>query len=135
MSTKANAPCSLLFSTHTVLKLRAPRCAREGNDVTDVAHSGDELNGAFEAEAEAGVRHGAKAAQIEIPPVVFGLQSLLAHSLRDDIEPLFALAAADDLADFGHEHIHRPHGFSVVIDAHVERFERPRIVVKNHWQL
>ena len=43
-------------------KLRAAGGAREGDDVADVGHAGDELDGAFEAEAEAGVGDRAEAA-------------------------------------------------------------------------
>src|SRR5262245_14874484 len=94
----------------TSSKLRTAGGAGEGDHVADVAHAGDELDGAFEAQAKAGVGDGAEAAQIKIPPVVFGFQMLLGHSLGQYIEPLLALAAADDLADLGDEDVHRPHG-------------------------
>ena len=47
------------------------------------------------------MRHAAVAAQVEVPPVVVGIQVLLAHPLFQDVEPFLPLAAADaaDLAD------------------------------------
>src|SRR5438132_493150 len=119
----------------SLLEFRTPRCAGKWNHVADIAHTGDELNGSFQAQAKASVRHGAKAAEIEVPPVVFGLESLLVHSLGEYIEPLFALAAADDLANLGHEHIHRADSFAVIVDPHVERLYCPRIVIQDHRQL
>ena len=51
--------------------------------------------------------------------------------LFENVEAFFALAAADDLADAGDEHVHGPHGFAVVVDAHVERLQRARIIVQD----
>ncbi len=96
----------------------------------DAAHPRD---GAFDAHAEAGVGDGAEAAEVEIPPVVVGFESLLGHSLGEDIRALFTLAAADDLADAGHEQVHRGDGLAAgcaaVVLAHVERLDRAGIVV------
>ena len=49
------------------LKFRVARRAREGDHVANIRDAGDEHEHALEAEAETGVRHGAVAAQIEIP--------------------------------------------------------------------
>ena len=48
---------------------------------------------------------------------------LLRHPRFEHIEPFFALAAADDFADPGDEHVHGAHRFAVVVDTHVERLE------------
>ena len=42
---------------------------------------------------------------------------------KEHIEPFLALAAADDLADAGNQHVHRGDGAAVVVEAHVERFD------------
>ena len=68
--------------------------------------------------------NGAVAAQVEIPPVRFFVQSRIVQPLQQNIVALFALAAADDLADPRHEHVHRAHGFAVVVGAHVKRLDR-----------
>ena len=81
------------------------------------------------------MRHRAVAAQVEIPPVSLWVESLFFHSRFEHVEPLFALAAADDLAYAGHQHIHRAHGLSVVVDAHVKRFDGPRVIEEDHRSL
>ena len=53
------------------LKLHVLRGSWEGDYVADVLHAGGELDGALEAQAEAGVGDGAVAAQVQVPPVVF----------------------------------------------------------------
>src|SRR5687768_9952205 len=96
-----------------------------------VAHVGKPRGvgyGALEAEAEAGVRHGAVAAQIAIPTEAFLVDADLVHALVQAREALLPLAAADDLADAGGEHVHRRDGLSVVVLAHVESLDRLRIV-------
>ena len=58
------------------LELGGLRCSREGDDVADVGHAGDEEHQALEAEAEAGVGAAAVAARVEVPP----------HVLHRDVE-------------------------------------------------
>src|SRR5262245_3242697 len=107
-TTRPSAAAAIVHSDCS--KLRAAGRAREGDDVADVAHTGDELDDAFEAEAEAGVRYGAEAARVEIPLVVFFRQSHLADAGLEFVEALLPLAAADDLADLGSEDVHGRHG-------------------------
>ena len=45
---------------------------------------------------------------------------------------LFALAAADDLADSRRQHVHRGDGLAVVVAAHVERLDLLRIIRDDH---
>ena len=78
------------------------------------------------------MRDGAVAAQIQIPFVIGRIHLVAAHVFFQHIEPLLALAAADDLADSGHEHIHRSDGFSVVVQPHVERLYLLRIIENRH---
>src|SRR5262245_42894531 len=106
-----------------VSKFRAAWRPRKRDDIADGGHSGEEWDGAFQAEAEAGVGDGAEAAEIQIPPIVGGIEVLLGHALLEDVEAFFALAAADDLADLGDEDVHGADRFAVIIDAHVERLE------------
>ena len=69
--------------------------------VADVRHAGHEQHRPLQAQAEAGVRHRAVPPQVEVPPVGLRVEALLAHPLFQHVEPLLALAAADDLADAG----------------------------------
>src|SRR5580704_5678627 len=71
--------------------------AREGDGVADVGEAGDVGEGALEAEAEAGVRHRAVAAQVAVPGVVLPVDAALDHAAVQYFEPLLALAAADYL--------------------------------------
>ena len=74
-SHRSKSKCQHVVSTS---KLRTARRARERDHVADVGHAGDELHGALQAQAEAGVGDGAVAAEVEIPPVVFRVEVLLA---------------------------------------------------------
>ena len=49
-----------------------------------------------------------------------------APDVRD--RSFFALCAADDLANSGHQHVHRRDGLAVVIQAHIERLDLARVV-------
>ena len=49
---------------------------------------GGELDGALEAQAEAGVRDGAVAPQVEIPPVALGVQAALGHATLEHVAAL-----------------------------------------------
>src|SRR5215472_9830595 len=69
--------------------------AGEGDGVAHIGEAGDVGEGALEAEAEAGVRHRAVAPQIAVPGVLVLVDAALGHGLVQDVEPLFALAAAD----------------------------------------
>src|SRR5437899_12807211 len=93
-----------------------PRVAggsREGDRVAHVGEAGDVGEGApgeSRGEAEAGVRHRAVAAQVAVPGVVLPVDAALGHAAVQYLEPLLALAAADDLADARRQHVHRRDG-------------------------
>src|SRR5262249_23292132 len=59
---------------------RAPRRARERDRVAHVGETGDVGERPLEAEAEAGVRHRAVAAQIAVPAVVILVDAALRHA-------------------------------------------------------
>ena len=71
--------------------------------VPDVADAGEIHHHALEAQAETGVAAGAVAAQVQVPPVVLGVQAQLVHALLQHLDALLTLRAADDLADAGHQ--------------------------------
>src|SRR5208282_2230017 len=54
-------------ANYPALRIHAVNHAREGDDFPDVFGSTDPCDGALEAEAKAGVRDAAVAAQVEIP--------------------------------------------------------------------
>src|SRR6185295_14636556 len=87
-----------------------PGSAREWNRVAHVGEPGNVRHGALEAETEPGMRHRPVAAQVAIPAVVVLVETGLRHARIEDVEPLLALAAADDLADPGGEDVHRGDG-------------------------
>src|SRR5262245_51256982 len=78
---------------------RIPRRAREGNGVADVGEAGGVGEGTLKTKAEAGVRHRAVAPEVAVPGVVLTVDGAFGHARIQYVEPLFALAAADDLAD------------------------------------
>src|SRR6266436_2349593 len=105
-----------------VVRVNTARCqgSREGDGVAHVGEAGDVGEGALEAEAEAGVRHRAVAAQIAVPGVMLPVDGALGHIAVQYFEPLLALAAADDFADPGCEHVHRRDRPPVVVHPHLE---------------
>jgi hypothetical protein len=56
----------------------------------------------------------------------------LRHARVEAVEALLALAAADDLADAGREHVHRGDGAAVVVHAHVEGLDLLGVVHHHH---
>src|SRR5437879_1105467 len=82
---------------------RVTRGARKRNDVAHVGESRHVRDRAFEAEPEPGMRHSAVPAQVAIPAVMRGIEAGLDQASVEHVEPLLALAAADDLADSGRE--------------------------------
>ena len=84
-------------------KVRRPQRPRMRQHVADVAHAREVHDEPLEAEAVAGVAAASVAPQVEVPPVVALLQPQLVHARGEDVEPLLALAAADELADGGHQ--------------------------------
>src|SRR5690606_9407096 len=84
-------------STSSVLR-RAGR-AGVGDGVADVGQPADVDDQAFEAEAEAGVGHGAVAAEVAVPGVQLAVEAELVHARVEHGEALLALRTADDLAD------------------------------------
>ena len=76
--------------------------------------------------------HAAEAAQIQIPPVVFGLLAQLFNAGRKPVQTLFALRTADELADARHQHIHCGHGAPIVVLAHIKCFDFLGVIIHSH---
>jgi hypothetical protein len=70
----------------------------------------------------------AVAAEVAVPGVVLLVDAALGHAPVEYLEPLLALAAADDLADPLRQHVHRRDRPAVVVEAHVEGFDGLRLV-------
>src|SRR5688500_1689905 len=92
------------------LEVRLARCAWERDHVANVLDTRRVDDRALEAETEARVWHRAVATEIAIPPVVGRVQAHLADAPVEHVEALFALRAADDLADARRENVHRSDG-------------------------
>src|SRR5712691_2321107 len=97
-SSTASDPALSSLSTGVSIP-RVAGGSREGDGVAHVGEAGDVGEGALEAEAEAGMRHRAVAPEIAVPGVVLPVDAALRHASIQHLEPLLALAAADDLAD------------------------------------
>ena len=94
----------------------------------------DPADAALDAHAESAVRHGAEAAQVEIPLERFLRQVVFLDALQQQIEIVEALAAADDLAvAFRREHVDAQRLVRLVrIRLHVERLDRGGVVRHAH---
>jgi hypothetical protein len=60
------------------------------------------------------------------------VDAALGHAPVQDLQPLLALATADDLADPRRQHIHRRDRPAVVVQSHVEGFDVLRVVHHDH---
>src|SRR5690606_2084265 len=78
-------------------ELRRTGRARIGDRIADVGQPAHVHHQPFEAEAEAGMRHRAVAAEVAVPAVMRRVQAELGHARVQHVQPLLALAAADDL--------------------------------------
>ena len=65
-----------------------PRRPREGDDVADVGHAGDEHEEPLEPEAETGVRDAAVFPQVGIPTVGLRIEAGAGEVAEQDVEPL-----------------------------------------------
>src|SRR5258708_11105722 len=99
------AQCASLIAPYPPSIPRIPRRPWKRDRVAHVGEAGDVGERALEPEAEAGVGHGAVAAEIAVPGVVLLVDAALRHAGVEHIEPLLPPAAADDLPDSP-----RPHG-------------------------
>src|SRR5215831_2537768 len=89
------------------LKLCPTWDAGERNDVPDIRHAGDVHQGAFETQAEAGMRNRSVLADIEIPLIALEIANAhFPHPLQQHIVAFLALAAANYFSNFRNEHIH-----------------------------
>ncbi len=75
---------------------------------------------------------GAVTPQVQIPPVVLGVQPQLGHARLQHVDALLALGPADDLPDAGHQAVGGGHGPAVVVQAHIERLNILGIVGDKH---
>src|SRR3954469_13856199 len=120
-----------VYTARGVLKLGVARRAWKRNYIANICHARYELHHPLEAEAEARMGHGAIASKVEVPPVILLVEMLRFHAGFEYVKAFFALAAADDFADAGNEHVHRAHRFAIVVDAHVKRFDGGGVVVND----
>ena len=67
-------------------------------------------------------------AQIQIELIIFLIQSQLFHTLLQDLQIVFTLAAANDLADTGYQAVHSSHSLAILVQLHVECLNLLRII-------
>ena len=72
--------------------------------------------------------HAAELAQVEVPVVAGFVQPQLVHTGYQLVVVFLTLAAADQLADAGHQHIGCGHGLAVRVLLHVEALDLLRVV-------
>jgi len=94
--------------------------AREGDNVAYVGDAGQHHEQPLETQTKTCVRGGAKAAQVHVPPVVFGVLPQLLDAGRQAVQAFLALRTADKFADARHQHVHGGDGFAVFVLAHVK---------------
>ncbi len=87
-----------VHTSHARLRIDLVQHAREGDRLADMGQLADPGHHALDAHAEAGMGHGAVAAQVEIPGEGLARQLVLGQALLEQRQVVDALAAADDLA-------------------------------------
>jgi len=97
------------------LKLAVAHSTREGDNVADVRHTREVHYASFESETEACVASGAVLSEVELESVCLALKAELIHASCENVEVVFTLAAADDLADAGNEAVHCGNSLSIGI--------------------
>jgi len=60
---------------------------------------------------------------------MIGVDAALCHCMVQYLDPLLALAAADDLADPRRQYVHRRHRPAVVVQAHVKGLDGLWVVI------
>jgi hypothetical protein len=85
--------------------------AREWDGVAHVGKVGDVGEGA----PEAATLGRTVAPEIRLPGVLVLVDAALGHAAIQHLEPLLALAAADDLADSRHQYVHRRDTAAVIV--------------------
>ena len=81
------------------------------------------------------MRNGAVFPQIEIPTVVFQIETVDDHAILEKVMAFLALRSANNLPHSGHENIHRRHRFAIIIGPHVEGLDRFWVVVNGERAL
>ena len=66
--------------------------------------------------------------QIQIELIIFLVQSQLFHTLLQNLQIVFTLAAANDLADTGYQAVHSSHSLAILVQLHVECLDLLRII-------
>jgi len=103
---------SLLHLIIYILELGRLWSSREGYDITDVLHAGDEKDEALEAESEACMRAGTPAASVEIPPELVGLHLSTVDLSHELVVRLLTDRAANDFSNLGEEDVGALHGWT-----------------------
>ncbi|MPM27916.1 hypothetical protein SDC9_74432 [bioreactor metagenome] len=99
-----------------------------GQHVPDVAHAREIHHHPLKSKAEARVLAGTVPPKVTVPPVILRVHAQLPDAALQQLQPLFALAAADNLADPGNQAVRCGDGLSVVVHAHIERLDLLGIV-------
>ena len=89
----------------------------EGLDVADIRYSCDIHDQSFKAKPEAGVARASVFPKLRVPPVVLFIEAAALVGRFEIVETLLALAASDELAHAGDEHIRGGDGLAVVVEA------------------
>ena len=72
-----------------------------GDDVTNVAKPRHVHHRALEAQSKTGMRHSAVFAQVAVPPIVLGVEVVVANALFQHVQTILTLRATDDLSNAG----------------------------------
>src|SRR5690554_6316603 len=125
----------LTFFSQSLLKLRILRTAWERNHVTDVGHPRDEQHQPFKTETETGMWCRTELACLQIPPDGIDMHRCLFDTFHQLVIISLTLRAANDLANFRKQYIHRPYSQPILVLFHIERFDLFRIVGQYHRAL
>src|SRR5882757_8296999 len=102
-------------SAPSLLKLSIPWRSRVRDHVPNIRDARQKHQQPFESQPKPRMRHGPILPQIHVPPIIFWFEFVEFHVFQELLKAFLALRAAYNFADARHQHVHRGHGFLVVI--------------------
>ena len=101
---------------------------RERNHLANVFHTSNEHEKSLETQTETAVGDSSVTTKIAVPPVVGLVETAGCDELVENVEALFTLGSADNLADERGKKIHACASLAILVQAHVESLDLGRVV-------
>ena len=108
-----DSPSRKISALPGILQVAVVDRSGEGDNIPNVAHTGQVHHAPLKSETEAGVAGRAIFSQVQVKAVILFPEAQFVDAAQEDIITILPLAAADDLTDAGHQTIHSRYRFSI----------------------